>query len=107
MAESTDRRKRHEVCPCCGGKLTQPLTRDEMPLYFTGVQGRIYDLVRKANKNGLTANQLTERVYTDGGPLFAYRCILGSIYCINRKLKKLGMEIRKAGRAGPYYLVET
>jgi len=94
-------------CPCCGSELIEPLT-STVSLTFAPRQQKVYDLIRRAGKTGLTPNQLVDRVYgndPDGGPDDPYRCVMVAISQVNSKIRPLGMEIRRRGWGGPRVLV--
>lgn len=95
-------------CPLCRQPLAAPLTTNPGPR-FSPVQQQIYDMIQRSGKTGLTWSQIADRLYasrSDGGPDHAYRCILGSIYYINDKLKPFGLRVKQVARAGAYVLVQ-
>ncbi len=80
------------------------VTLPELP----GYQQRIYEIVKKAGKNGIHSERLFDLLYShdpDGGPNFT--CMAVNIWQLNKKLKSRGQKVY-AGRNRRFYrLVEA
>ncbi len=83
-------------CPCCDGTGIIPLSR---------MQFKVWDALRRAGPDGLSASALAERVYAgeDGGPDTAINCIWGHAYHANKRLAALGQRIVSSGGPGSTY----
>jgi hypothetical protein len=84
-------------CPCCNGSGRIALTQ---------MQFRVWDIVRRAGPDGISAEALTTRVYadrTDGGPISGTHCIWGHAFHANKVLQAIGQRIVSSGGPGSVY----
>jgi hypothetical protein len=93
-------------CPACGQFM--PLS-DDVGVHLTPQQRQIYNVVRRAGRNGLSAADVADLIYaerTDGGPLCAERVIWVQVMLMNKKLRAVGRVIRAPkGRSSIGYVL--
>lgn len=85
-------------CPHCGN----PMPASEILAVLPGMQGRLYEIVRKAGTAGIIGRDIMSQMYADdpsGGPegtniisVFAHHA--------NKKIRRFGVEI--STRRGPW-----
>jgi hypothetical protein len=88
-------------CPCCGGSGRIALTQ---------MQFRVWDIVRRAGPDGISAAALTERAYADrddGGPVSGTHAIWVHAHHANKSLKAIGQRITSTGGPGSVYRLIT
>jgi hypothetical protein len=96
------------VCRCCG----QTLPPEIPGLVLSTHQQRIFAIVRRAGRWGVTSDALFERLYADdpeGGPLSGRRSMHVIVQNLNIKLRAHGKRIRcpPRGRGVPgVYVLE-
>ena len=86
------------ICPCCGQPVSEEI-QSQTRVFFGPVQARIVNLLRR-NKDGLTTEQLQDRIYSDS---ISKSTIGVTIHNINRKLKPIGLKIKASGGRGSIY----
>lgn len=99
------------ICQCCG----QPLPPDEPEgLRLRGKRRQIFDLVRKAGKQGIRADRIFSALYDDdpnGGPDTGLKIIAVHVFHANRALEKFGLRIHGGrtghGALGEYRLIDV
>ena len=96
-----------KTCKCCGQTLP-PAYPDG--LQIRGGHIRIYEVVRRAGKYGVSTDTLVDAVYGDdpnGGPGDAKNTLSCRIVYLNKKLKPFGQRITCGGgrSVGTYKLV--
>lgn len=98
--------KKPKVCECCGHPIGPD---DEILGALNGLQRRMYEMVQRAGKVGLTCEVIRERLYSmnsSGGP--ESRNVIHVIAAqMNRKLEPFGIEVRGTpGQRGGAYKVQ-
>lgn len=86
-------------CPCCGQTLPLDLPAG---LVLTRKQQQVYEVIRKAGRNGVYGDQIFDRVYADdpnGGPNTQTKIISVFVHGLNKKLPAFGQTI-KSGEWG-------
>lgn len=91
-------------CPTCGHRTT--LTPLAIGRYLTPQQQRIYELVRRAMPEGLTAWALYDRMYSSrptGSE--SPKVIHVLVWQMNRRLAAYGLAVRAPRGAGARYVI--
>jgi hypothetical protein len=88
------------VCPHCG----QPLQR-RYGVHLPPATARIFDLIERAGRVGITSAALALRAYPAMRPRQAQRNIIVQIHTANALLAATTLRIRSSGRGEPYRLV--
>lgn len=87
-----------EVCKCCG----HPLPPDDLEQRLTPMQGRLYQILRRAGTRGVEGRMLMELLYQDdpsGGPE-STNIINVMSKNINKRLEAFGLAVQATAR-GP------
>lgn len=87
-------------CACCGQTLP-PV--DPPGVKLTPRERRIYEIIQRAGKHGISADLVFDRVYADdrdGGPNTQLKIISVFVCSLNRKLPKAGQMIKSGDWGG-------